>query len=255
MARSYPKSTFTRSLPLHLWVGMLTRMWATRAIVRESVSQIMYMRVCICVYEREIQTETQCSKTAASLCNDINGNYKLNFHQGVATSCATYHWYPKMGHRDHLKKEGRPQIPMTTWKKKSNQSILGHPWKHNISSTFPKMFFMQLRLKLSQVRNKIKEKQTFGGDHIFCEDSAAVETGVLKPLLLLLLQSFTEGWPTEFLPHVHLPDSSLYYLNIFMSSDLILHSYQNESSKGINSKCEVASKSSYRSFPRAVRPW
>lgn len=154
MARSYPKSTFTRSLPLHLWVGMFTRMWATRAIVRESVSQIMYMRVCICVYEREIQTETQCSKTAASLCNDINGNYKLNFHQGVATSRATYHWYPKMGHRDHLKKEGRPQIPMTTWKKKSNQSILGHPWKHNISSTFPKMFFMQLRSKLSTEQNK-----------------------------------------------------------------------------------------------------
>lgn len=35
------------------------------------------------------------------------------------------------------------------------------------------MFFMQLRLKLSQVRNKLKEKQTFGGDHIFREDSAS----------------------------------------------------------------------------------
>lgn len=114
---------------------------------------------------------------------------------------------------------------------------------------------MQLQLKLSQVRNKIKRSKLLEETASFMKTLPAMETGVLKTFLLLLLPNFREGWPTEFLPYVPLTDSSLYYLNIFTSSDLILNSYQNESSKGINSKCEVASKSSYRSFPRAVRLW
>lgn len=94
----------------HLWVGILLDC-EPRELQGEGGSQIMCRQVCVKVRFRQ---ETQGSKNAASLCNDMNGNYKWNFHQGFATLGAIYYWYPKMGHQDHFKKVERPQVSVTT---------------------------------------------------------------------------------------------------------------------------------------------
>lgn len=112
---SYPNCTITRFLLPHLWVGILLDC-EPRELQRKGGSQIMCKRVCVNMRFRQ---ETQGSKNAASLCNDMNGNYQWNFHQGFATSGAIHRWHHKKGHQNHFKKVERPQISLTTWKKKN----------------------------------------------------------------------------------------------------------------------------------------
>lgn len=106
-----------------------------------------------------------------------------------------------MDHQDHLKteKDLKYQQPL---ERKNNWSILGQPLNKIISSGFFKNVFDEAKTEKNSSMEQNKEKQTLGGDHIFCEDSSS--QGDLDADLALLPDSVKSAHTEEFLPHMHL---------------------------------------------------
>lgn len=81
------------------------------------------------------------------------------------------------------------------------------------------MFFMQLQIENKSNKEQKTEKEIFGGDSVFHEDSSS--NGDFWVLISHSSQTSVKSAHMEkFLPHVHSINFSLYYLNSFISCGL-----------------------------------
>lgn len=81
-----------------------------------------------------------------------------------------------------------------------NGSILGHPLKYSISNTFFKIVY-EAKIETKSTVQRNKEKQTFGGDHIFHEYSFSKDLGA-ETFFPLTLLNFRDVCPTERIPSI-----------------------------------------------------